>query len=715
MAEEKQSTDEKIIFEKMDLKGSNSKSIATKKQDDIDGTNAKFLRNATIYFDRYSSERVSYEEIWEVADAMHKSMQNRSIAASEDTKGANLSSHLGGSVPIRANIGSPHFHRFVNQLTGQFMAVYLSKGMPFQYDPIVNTNIQGSSEEGLEDSEVWNLYAKWVLKRNGDGKSAHEFASSCYKYGCVAEMVYWEKKKIGKYEFGYPLFQQFPLRNLFLDPNGGNPEHQHCVITCTPRPASYILKMVDDGEYDAEQVMKINRTHLWDGLEGGLTQEEQESEGKDTTITPSDTGMFLEWNIFMMFPVEKSEYKDSAIPKIWWGTAIGNSVNSKAVLVRLEPNRDPDDEIPIHVTNAMPDDNNRVYHISPAQIIRSNYSTECTLIGQIVDEGTSNLLAPDIIQAGAFPNQTEFRYDGKPWICEGDPARSVKRHDGGNASQFAIQLLSFIQDSSSKALNLDKSFQGESFGARTSASEAGNIYRSSSQPILAEIRYVMQDRETWRARKIMSYGSSFAKKEVLMQITDDSGTVQMFELLGDMNRSVDIEVNIVDEFENKVVQKQNLNEKMSIIAASPVLSQRVNMEELLRQWFEVDKLPTGKLVVPPSDLDSDTIAEFENSQFAQGVSIAPSPGQNDALHIAKHKAFMVRWSGLEPEELSAAGLNPRAIEFARIHVEQHQLQMQQGQQGGASPLPEGARNETEGEAQGNALAAFQGAALGGRP
>ena len=213
----------------------------------------------------------------------------------------------------------------------------------------------------------------------------------------------------------------------------------------------------------------------------------------------------------------------------------------------------------------------------------------------------------------------------------------------------------------------------------------------------------------------MSYGGEYAKKSTLMQVTDDAGTVQEFELFGDMNRAVDIEVNIVDEFENKVVQKQNLNEKMSVIAASPVLSQRVNMEELLREWFEVDKLPTGKLVMPPSDMDADTVAEFENSQFVQGVSLSPSPGQNDVLHIAKHKAFIVRWSGLEPEELTSAGLNPRALEFAQIHIDQHQLQMQQGQQGGGAPLPQGARNETEGEAQGNALAAFQGAALGGRP
>ena len=698
MTEENKAVDEKLIFADYELVGENPKSIAG--DDEID---KGFLKRAKIHFDRFSSQRTPYEDLWDVYDHMYKGGPNRTIQSSEEGLGANLQAGLDidGSV-TRAQLGSPLLHRLITQMCAQYMAVYLSRAQPFKYSPIVNPRAYGSDVESEPDAEVANLYAKWTLRRNNDSEGSHNFATSIYKNGNVPEMVYWQKETLGDVEYGYTKFEQFPLRNLWADVNGGPLERQHCVITCSPATFDDIQKGTKDREYDSDQCMKITRQYLWDGVWGTNADTEQTNQGLDTNSLPSDTGLYLKWEIFML-----TGFPDKGNPQRWWATVIGNTIED-GIIIRLEVGRDPDGENPFHMSHANPDDTKNLYHVAPADIIRSNYSLDCTLKSQIVDEGTASLLAPDIIREGAFPNQTDFKYTGKPWECQGDPDGAMKRHQTGSASQMAMNLLEYIRDESRNALSMDKPFTGEEFGSRTSATEAGNIFRTSSQPILAGIRYIMNQGSRWKARKILSYGYAFAKEETMIAVTDDKGTVRTIKMKKDINRAFDIDIDIVDEFENTVLRRQAVNEKVGIIASSPELSKEVDIPELVREWFEIDKLPSTRLVNQRTDFDALNVAEEENLSFASGRYLPPQEGQDQKAHIPRHNAFVLSYEGFFPDNIPP-GMHARSIEFAKQHIAESQAMDQNAR----APAPKGQRNQTEGQATGNAQAAALGGAQGG--
>ena len=689
--------DEKMVFEDMtSLTGRNPKSIAGKDEE----TDKRFFDSTFYYFTRYESDRHPWEDLWDVADNMKKVAQSAALKALEEHKGANLSSGLAlDQEPTRANLASTAFRRAVSQLTGQYMAVHLSRESPFSYSPIVNQEVPGSDVETVPESQVFNLYARWVMKRNHDGELTREVAQHMYTRGNAVEMCYWKPDKVGKHDTSFPKFEQLPLRNVWADVNHGDLETQHCAITCTPRTIKYMLSQIEAKEWDADQVKKLSRKHLWDGNKGQDKQQQRENEGLDETSTPFDTGFYLEWNVFMWAPIKDGKWKTGNIPELYWGTIIGNEPNEQhGILVKLEKSRDPDGEIPLHLTPFDVRDDGSLYSISPAQIIRSNYSAECTLKSQIVDEGTNDLLRPDIVNHSMFTNQEDFQYDGKPWLCDGDPRVAVHRVPAGNASPMAIQLLEWLEDDSGKALNLDRHTRGESQGARTSALEAANIYRSSSQPVLDQIRYSLTNRESWRAKKILSY-SQYASDKQMISITDDKGAVLSIRLSGELERAFDIEIRIVDEYEDQMLKRQSINEAIGVIGQVPEFKARTNIEALLREFYDAHGLQSTKLVTPVLDWDSGTIADMENEGFLNGQYVSPVEWQNHAGHYPRHMAFIIKYQGI-PDMATA-------IDLAKQHLEETKLLMDQQGQGGQQEAGPSQRNTSEGMAQGNQFAGLQ--------
>ena len=144
---------------------------------------------------------------------------------------------------------------------------------------------------------------------------------------------------------------------------------------------------------------------------------------------------------------------------------------------------------------------------------------------------------------------------------------------------------------------------------------------------------------------------------------------------------------------------------MAIVAQDPDYKANTEIPELLKEFFQVLKLPAARLVTPPTDSDAISIARNENAMMINGGTVVrPQPGQNHKTHLVQHKAEELRWKGIPPES------DPRvanAQTLLRAHIEETQL-LSESETAQGAPLPRGQRNETEGEAQGNQIAAAQG-------
>jgi hypothetical protein len=712
----------------------NDRNIAGLKEEEVDD---KFIAASKTEFDRFASERTEYETVWKVLDNMWKCAQNQTIVAEETGKGANKPS----TNTERANTGATILYRMVNQGAAMFTAVRLSKDSPFQYTPIVNKRVQGSDQEMSKAAEKHNIMARWTMKKDDQDTKAMDFAIDLYKYANVAEMIFWKeemrKKIISVPEFeeelqldgtfimrevgrtlreevvpiaSFASVEQIPLRNVYADINIGDIQKQNCVIILDIVSISEIIEEVRKGEYSKDQFVKLTNDHMWDGSLGSDAEERQKAEGHESTNPPSNTNKYLRFSIFHFVPIAEGVWDEGKnVPAIHHGIVIGNTIDG-GVLMKLERNRDPMDMIPIHITKGKPGFRNSMYAMAFGQAIRSNYSVECTLKNQVIDEVALNLDAPILIQEGNIQNETSFEYDRGPWFCQDTNTAMGRAPAPNGVTAVALQLLDWIKNDSQTATGYDKPFTGESFGARTSALESGNIFRSAQQPHLADIRYGMK-RERWYANGIKSYTEAFGSAEQIMSITDDNGNITTVAP-GELKGEFDIEINIVDEFEDSALRSQSLNEMLGIIGQFPQFLERTNIEEFLFLMYEEKKLPASRLVHPTHDFDSLEAAERAVQTMLGGTYVQPQPNQNHSLHISVVQAEFLRWRHLNVNQAGLTNEEKQMIANAQLFLPQHLEQRKLMIQSQNAPAPAGQQNQTEGEAQSNPVAGLQGGIQG---
>ena len=144
------------------------------------------LKAAGEFYDKFSSQRKEWEEVWQVADYMTKAAQNRTLNTSEMTKGVNPAWEDGE----RAETGSTSFFRLHRQLASQLASVAFSRDLPFKYKPIGNDNVFNSYEESDAMATQWNTLAQWTLKQDGFRKKFIDFSHQLKKYGNIPVLVY---------------------------------------------------------------------------------------------------------------------------------------------------------------------------------------------------------------------------------------------------------------------------------------------------------------------------------------------------------------------------------------------------------------------------------------------------------------------------------------------------------------------------------------------
>jgi hypothetical protein len=216
---------------------------------------------------------------------------------------------------------------------------------------------------------------------------------------------------------------------------------------------------------------------------------------------------------------------------------------------------------------------------------------------------------------------------------------------------------------------------------------------------------MMAQREEFRAKKTMSYMRNFATQEQIIAITDDRNALQQVKV-SELYGEFDIEVNVVDEFEDSIAKKQAINEFLAIVGQSPEFIKHVDTNELLKEAAFAHKLRAERIVRPPVDADARSIARNENTTLLNGTAVRPQPNQNHDVHLTEHRSELLRWEGIPADTQS----DPR-VTNAQVLLKQHISETQlltESEGATGEPLPQGQDNQTEGEAQGNQIAAAYG-------
>jgi hypothetical protein len=690
-------------------------------------TQEKFKTKSNEDLTRFQSKRDEIDDRNEVADYMYKAAQNRTLESEEREKG------LDRSDDTRANTGSVLFHRQVNQLASQLSTV-MYRGQLFKYVPRTTETVIGSGEDSIDLSAQANGIAKWNLERINFQKKIPEFATSLFKYsdvfiGCSwvehlrrkmakkptiqmreqnGEMVPYvigDTIEISKAREAFCDFFILHADQVWVDRTIADIQGQNCVIIGRLRNRSEIYGDVLAGFFDKDQYKEIKDVHKYDGT---YMDRSQKVENQNLTAYYDAEDVFIQWDIFRRSPIDEDKKKwDPETPTtLWWGTVIGNDISS-GVLVRLERNPDPDDEIPIQDVHVYPDDSGDIYHTSVADIVRSLYSTDCTLMNMVLDNGAM-LNDPPLLVNDALHHIRDFSFRRSAKWPVDDVERAVKEFRITPTTMNTVQLREMVTNDAMTALATDKPMMGMAHGSRTSASEANAITQNSIQPHMVQIRYILYQLLPWMGRKMMSYWQIYGDPNTVLKITEINKVYEVSpkNLFGEF----DVVIEIVDDYIDDTVRQGRIMQFLQILSGSPWLQQssrhRVDQAELLYQAFEDFRFVPNRIIQKTGSKDAEKVASMENYVMIYGGKYdAPQMGEDHEIHLRVHRIMRARWDGIETQP------EAKFVPLLDQHILMHE--QIQGQEQQAAQQKQISQNSTPGQFVGNETAGQQGAAVQG--
>lgn len=668
------------------------------------------IKDAASAFNNYASARKDYETIWKTSDYMYKCAQNRSIAKSEREKGANLADNA-----ERANTGSTLFYRQVNQLHSSATAILRSQDVPLKFKPIINEGVFLSPQDGMQQSDQWNCLLKWNLKQDDFPLKSAAALFGVTKYGNIPVLVEWVRREELRSRFepvheivinpatgepevvqtgleevtkpvttkNYFSFRTLQIDSLFADPYIPNLNDQNVVVVLTLNNKATLLERAKAGIYDLEITKNLGPQQMWDGTTNKpLLQEKLKNEGITNTTSGSDSKLFLTYDIFIRYPIVDGKFNEVEGDHDWrLITVVGNTIENGTVL-RFDDNEDPDHELPIYMIHDKMDDEDFLYHMSRAQAVRSNYSVECTLKNQMIDNGALANRPPMKEIEGGVRGTDRTWNPNATFIM--DTQESLMPMPVSLLGQHNSLLLEYIKSDTKTALNTDNLMMGESAGARTSAYEISKLDKYSSTPHLVDVEYVLYQFLTFYGRKFLSYWRKYRLPEQVLAITDEN---ILKEIKPDnLHGEFDIEIDIVNEYQADMVDSAALDKALTMITQNPAFTANVDVAELLTEWFKKNHLHYTKIIRRPLDSDATEMATAENVMMMEGIPVHPKQGENDQIHINVHKSERIQYDGVEAKFPNVVLLDQHIAETEQ-KMQQSASAPMMGQNTGSPEMP----------------------------
>ena len=675
-------------------------------------------RTVDDYDTRFTSQRQPWANdstgLWNQMDSAFRSFVNNTTVEGQRSYGANEPENS-----ERARIGTTQFHRQVTQMAANGYAVQTSKDMPFKYEAHSDPDeIESGSDHSQQQADNLNMLAKWSMKRDGFNVKAMELWTQIKKYGNIPVMIEWSHKRgtrnirvprfnetgeIEGYDFedietlveNRPVFRTLPIESVKADTMIGNIQDQECVIASAVVGLSEIVELIETGEYRDDLIADLGKQFQWDGYAGFENSEEKkDNRGMEGNPSSAGTGQYLKREVFVNVPIADGEWDEMTnIPLRYRVTMFGNDAGN-AVVARIERNQEPDDTIPIEMIHANMDDPDFLYHISDYEVIRPNLSAATTITRQIIDNSSmANKMITWEVAGEVQGNDREMRA-GQRFVLENKD--SMGQFNIRDISQSAIPLLDYIKEDSNTAVSLDKNMQGESFGARTSASEAGTISSNTQRPNLVNIEYILTQLFEFVAERYKVNWEAYGLPEQVVQITnDDDNTV--FIKPTDIHGEFDIVVDIMDDIKDDAVATTRMINYIQTVGSIPQLSQTmdwVGISELLAEKM----MGTSKFVVAGNEGDAESNAKANIfAMFNEALPIEERyPEVNDAMNLRKHldiyKSERLRWKGREEQNEQGIEILDQVIAQIDARIAQPPQQQQGLQQ---APVSEGEAQRQE--------------------
>ncbi len=678
---------------------------------------------AQLYLERFRNQRQSaggWDERVKNADRMFRcGLNTAKNQAAQSTK-------------TLANTASTVFFRACQKIHANLHSMIFSQDLPVHYKPVSYSITPDKLEEGKRMAEYYNALLYWTMR-------ADNFELKCFdsfwelvkvanqpfsvtwlsvkkkirerhpKRNADGTISGWEWVEVERVMADRPVLTAIDNRDFYadiqLDPetmDGTSGFEDHAAVLHLQRMTiDDLMVMHDAGEIANLNTIKTDALSQWDANNQQWT-DRMDNMGMGQSETVS-TNLYNVWNCWMMLPIDEKGKWDTTknLPVRYWVQIVGSPDPSDGTVIRIERNPYPEDMLPFYMVHTFPD-NTGLYHLGVDQLIYSTYNELTTCKNQLIDNKTMRNRAPMIGLWGSVRSK-DLTYDKNKilWVDRLDALTPVKTDDTTGTTS---QTLQYLEDDTKETLGSSRSFEGQPLGSRTSSQEAGNIYQQAMKPSLAQYRYIASQVLLPYARRVKALWNANARSDMIIEVTGYpiQEPVKPSELWGDY----DVEVTVIDEFENTVTQRQNDIQFLQVVGPSP-MAQKIDWDDFTRKYLDRAGYKDVKLV-GVSDVDAQRVARLENVAIVnQGVFDQPQQGENHATHIPIHEAYR------DQARLIADDAIKEGVNRLEIHIQAHKALQQQAAPQMAPGLPGGTPAGNPGEAAQMQLGAMMGGENGG--
>lgn len=724
-----------------------------------------FLTEANTGFELYIQQREdqNWDETLLVLDGMWRCFRSNQLSDTEVRAVLGVIEDDGADT--EAHMGSIRQYRQVSKDLATLVAMINAQPSPFKYNAVSNPEIFGDTGTGKDQAAVHTVVAEHSWVRGGSPERVVDWALQVSKYGNAPVRATMSGKvqeslikKTGQKKHTWqevtvdvhPDWEVLHIDNVYADFTGGNLPEQELVLVVRPvfRKAIYALHKAGHISEDAYKEFTDNEESLrWDGTNGAdLRIEQQKNQGGSSEGPTADQKMYLVWEIYKYAQIGKNgEVDEEMEPALFMSRVVGNSLGHTSVMLSMESRFDPDQKIPITMTHAGPDDSGMLYHFPPAVCQRAMYAIESYLWGSAIDNTRALNSPPVLINTEFFQEKPEdFRYaDGKKYLVS-DINRAIKELPVSNQLESNARMIGLVQDEQQVAGNSSPHHQGQGLGSRAGSTEALIVNKVSRQPELVLANYAVKGFLRFVGRNYYRYAQAFMPQELIEAIANEMLDMPLFiettdgsgyfpkgtQIFGEF----DIDLSILDEFEQDSVAAQRELNLMGQVSANPALRQsdthKVDFGEWLKSYARRYKIADYKSFIISANGGEGARRQRDELRMMldEGLDAPVDPQADDheahlrEIDLAKIEyAPVINGSGQEGiKGDSLASMKEFQIRWDTLvipHEEQHKMALQAvrssqeaSAEGGLQGTPQApATIQTEGQESGNIAGEAAGA------
>ena len=387
-----------------------------------------------------------------------------------------------------------------------------------------------------------------------------------------------------------------------------------------------------------------------------------------TQISKPEYNVELLWTFYPMLPLrveadgtytfDADGSKGVPMKRYIMQTFGTNITTGTQTIVRLQTNYYPHGCLPLYGSSHIPDLDSGAYSPAIGTILKNHYIQISTALTQFLENKDWINDPPTEFIIGSPALGKEVNKKGVQY--EVNSPSDVKRREPHDGTQTTMEFVKVQRDQAQVSSKAVDALMGKAMGARTSATEASNIFQTSMSGVTVDINIFNHDIMGGYAQRVWEYTGLWVDPDILRAITGQFGYVIKPE---DLVLRLGLKWDAGSTYVESIVRQGNLRYLLESAKFSPVINQAPLWRMLLEEWkfADIDK------VINDSGFDEEVKRSTEQAIMTyMGRPVMINPDQLHQISIQVKTSFL-------EDRNSYWNTNPEYAINQRLLVEQIQL------------------------------------------